>query len=347
MRSAALAILLPFLPLMTQAANYSARKTTVDGIEVVHLADAANRMEMSIAPSIGNMAFEIDVDGKNILWFPYHSPAELKAKPQFCGIPFLAPWANRLSADSYWANGRKYLLNPGLGNFRRDPHQLPIHGLLNYSPAWEVIAMSADDHSAFVSSRLEFTKHPEMMAQFPFAHTITMTYRLAGGAVEVETAIDNHSAEPMPVAIGFHPYFHLDDAPRDQWKVHLAARDHLVLSDMLIPTGEHKPVEFADPLPLAGKQLDDVFSNLVRGADGTAQFWAEGSHQRITVVYGPKYPVAVVYAPPGRDFVCFEPMAAPTDAFNLAHSGVYRELQSIMPGGQWKESFWIKPSGFR
>lgn len=347
MRHAAPALLISLLPLMTQAANYSARKTTVDGIEVVQLSDAANHVQMSIAPSIGNMAYEIDVDGKNILWFPYRSPAELKAKPQFCGIPFLAPWANRLSENAYWANGRKYVLNPGLGNFRRDQHQLPIHGLLNFSPAWEVVAVSADDHSAFVSSRLEFTKHPEMMAQFPFAHTITMTYRLEGGAVEVETAIDNHSAEPMPVAIGFHPYFHLDDAPRDQWKVHLAARDHLVLSNLLIPTGERKPVEFPDPLPLAGKQLDDVFSNLERGADGTAQFWAEGARQRITVVYGPKYPVAVVYAPPGRDFVCFEPMAAPTDAFNLAHSGVYRDLQSIPPGGQWKESFWIHPSAFR
>jgi hypothetical protein len=31
---------------------------------------------------------------------------------------------------------------------------------------------------------------------------------------------------------------------------------------------------------------------------------------------------------------------------NLAHAGVYKELQSIPAGGQWKESFWITPSGF-
>ncbi len=165
MKSAALALL---LPLMTQAANYTARKATVDGIEVVQLADAASRTEVSIAPSIGNMAYEIKVGGKNILWFPYKSPAELKAKPQFCGIPFLAPWANRLDGDAYWANGMKYLLNPGLGNFRRDGHQKPIHGLLNYSPDWEVVSLVADDRSASVTSRLEFAKHPEMMAQFPY-----------------------------------------------------------------------------------------------------------------------------------------------------------------------------------
>ena len=331
---------------MSQAANYSARKTQVDGIEVVRLADAAHRTEVAIVPSVGNMAYEILVGGKNILWLPFSGPAELKAKQQFCGIPLLAPWANRLDGDSYWVNGKKYVLNPTLGNVRRDGRQHPIHGLLNYSPAWEVVAISAGDAGASVSSRLEFGKYPELMAQFPFAHTITMTYRLANGEVEVETAIENQSAEAMPVAIGYHPYFQLHDAPRDSWKVHLAARDHMILSADLIPTGEHKPLEFADPLPLAGVQLDDVFSNLQRDHDGRAQFWVEGAKERITVVYGPKYPVAVVYAPPGRGFICFEPMAAITNAFNLAHSGIYRDLQSIPPGGHWKESFWIKSFGF-
>ena len=69
----------------------------------------------------------------------------------------------------------------------------------------------------------------------------------------------------MPVAIGFHPYFQLHDAPRDQWKVHLAARDHMVLNDQLIPTGERKPVEFATRSRLSTGPLDDVFGNLVRG----------------------------------------------------------------------------------
>jgi aldose 1-epimerase len=120
----------------------------------------------------------------------------------------------------------------------------------------------------------------------------------------------------------------------------------MVLNEKLIPTGERKPVEFADPQPLHAIQFDDVFSNLVRGADGRAQFWVEGKKQRITVTYGPKYTVAVIYAPAARDFICFEPMSAITDAFNLAHSGVYKDLQSVPPGGTWKESFWITPSGF-
>ena len=341
-----LAALLFLFSLMLPAANYTARKAVIDGIEVVQLVDAAHRTEVSIVPSVGNMAYEMKVGGKNILHFPYKGPAELKARPNLSGIPFLGPWANRLDDDAFWANGKKYIFNPALGNIRKDGRQHPIHGLLNFSSAWQLTATRADAKSASATSRLEFWKYPALMAQFPFAHTITMTYRLANGTLEVETAIDNLATDPMPVAIGFHPYFHLDDAPRDDWKVHLAARDHMTLSPALIPTGEKKPVEYADPQPLKGIQLDDVFSNLVRGADGRAEFWVEGKAQRISVVYGPKFPVAVAYAPPRNEFVCFEPMAGLTNAFNLAHAGLYPDLQSIPPGGQWKESFWIRPSGF-
>ncbi len=333
-------------PLMSTAANYSARTEVVEGIEVVRLTDAAHHAAVSVAPSIGNIAYEFQVNGKNVFWLPSESLAALKAKPMLCGNPFLAPWANRLDQDAFFANGKKFRLNPDLGNFRRDPNQKPIHGLLAFSSAWKIAAMDADSDSARVTSRLEFWKHPELMAQFPFAHTIEMTYRLRDGVLEVETVLDNHSTEPMPVGIGFHPYFQLHDAPRDQWKVHLAARDHLALSKELIPTGERKPVEFPDPVSLSGTQLDDVFSGLVRDGSGRATFSVQGVREKISVIYGEKYTVAVVYAPPGRNFICFEPMSAVTDAFNLAQAGVYKELQSIPPGGQWRESYWIAPSGW-
>ena len=327
-------------------ANYSARMIAVDGIDAVELSDAGRSLQVRIAPSVGNMAYEMLAGGSNILWCPDATPAQLKANHTFSAVPFLAPWANRIDGDTYWANGRQYLLNPTLGNLRRDKNGLPIHGLLNFSPLWTVEAIEASHTSAFVTSRLEFWRHAGLMAQFPFAHTIRMTHRLADGALEVETAIENLSAEPMPVAVGYHPYFQLHDAPRDQWRVHLAASRHVVLDDRLIPTGAREPVRYEDPQPLSAAGFDDVFTGLVRETDGRARFWFEGKAQRITVSYGPKYTVAVVYAPPGRGFLCFEPMAAVTNAFNLAHSGVYEELQSIPPGGSWRESFWIQPTGF-
>ena len=329
---------------MMKAANYSVHQPVVDGIPVVQLRDAARDADAWIAPTIGNMAYRFRIGGDDILWFPFNSPADLRAKPAFCGMPFLAPWANRLDADGYWANGRHYLLNPELGNLRRDANQKPIHGLLNFSSYWEQLSSGADDSSAWTTSRLDFSRHPDLMAQFPFAHVITMTHRLSGGELEVETTLENRCAEAMPVAIGHHPYFCLPGVPRDQWVVHLAARDHLVLNELLIPTGESRPVEFADPYPLSGNVLDDVFANLVRDSDGWARFRVAGGARRITVAYGPKYTVAIVYAPAGHDFICFEPMSAISNGFNLAHAGLYGELQSVPPGEIWRESFRVSLS---
>jgi aldose 1-epimerase len=323
-----------------KAANYAVEHFEVDGVAVVQLTDAACRAETAIAVSVGNLVYRYRVGGEDIVWFPYASPAEMKTKRSLCGIPFLAPWANRLDGDAYWANGKRYQLNSTLGNLRRDAHQLPIHGLLNFSPRWEPAGSGADEQSAWTASRLDFARYPDLLAQFPFAHTLTMTHRLSGGELQVETAIENRSGEPLPVAVGYHPYFRLPGVPREEWRVHLAARDHLVLSDMVIPTGEKRPVEFADPYPLRGAALDDVFGDLIRDSDGRARFWVEGNGRRVTVTYGPKYPIAVAYAPADKDFLCFEPMAAVTNAFNLAHDGIC-ELQSVAPGQTWTESFWL------
>jgi aldose 1-epimerase len=39
-------------------------------------------------------------------------------------------------------------------------------------------------------------------------------------------------------------------------------------------------------------------------------------------------------------------MAGITDALNLAHRGLYADLQYVPAGGTWKETFWVRPSGF-
>jgi aldose 1-epimerase len=286
------------------------------------------------------------VNGKNVFWFPLASLAEFKVKPVFAGNPFLAPWANRLDHEGFYANGKHYALDPNLMNYRSDAYKQPIHGLVAYAREWKVIDVKAGNKNAEVTSRLEFFRYPDYMAQFPFAHTIDMTYRLQDGILEVATSIENHAVEPMPVSVGFHPYFKIHDAPRDQWKVRVPAREQLILSSQLVPTGETKPVQLANPLSLKGTQLDDVFTGLVRGESGRADFSVAGVKEKISVLYGPKYPIAVVYAPQGRDFICFEPMSGPTNALNLQHAGKYKDLQMVPPADRWRESFWIHPTGF-
>lgn len=90
--------------------------------------------------------------------------------------------------------------------------------------------------------------------------------------------------------------------------------------------------------------------------------WPAIRCERLDVVLGPRYRSVVVWAPnpsgqgrggqgdsppAERNFICIEPMAGIANALNLAHRGVYKELQTIAPGETWSESFWLRPSGFR
>ena len=131
------------------------------------------------------------------------------------------------------------------------------------------------------------------------------------------------------------------DSPRDQWTVHVGARKHLLLSDKLLATGETKPMDLPDKFPLAGRVIDDGFYDLARDGDGHAHFWVQGKSERIEVTFGPRYTVNVTYAPAGKQFICFEPMAAMTNALNSGHA-----LQTLPAGEQWRESYWVQVSGF-
>ncbi len=355
---------------MASAQPYSARQSG----EVVQLEDARSQTIVSILPGVGDIAFSMKVKGQEILRWPYASVEQFKARPGLSGIPFVGPWANRLDEQAFYANGRKYPFDMELGNVRG---AIPIHGFLTTTDRWQVIEIKADQDAAWITSRLEFFREPAWMKQWPFAHSIELTYRLEKGALEVRTAVTNLSAEPMPVAIGFHPYFQLTDSPRSAWTVSVAARTHWLLAPTHVPTGE---TESSDSLlvnrhavVLDDFNLDDVFSDLERDTNGRATMSVIGKAQRLDISLGPGFRSVVVWAPhpenrgrgsqnlgatppagrgaapqttQDRNFICIEPMAAITDALNLAQRGRYNELQSIAPGAVWRASFWIKPSGF-
>ncbi len=333
------------------AENFSAFKTVEQGIEVVHLKDAGRAMEVSVVPSIGNRAVEFKIHEKNIVFFPYPGMDAFAKHPGLNGIPFLAPWANRLDEAGFWSDGTRFALNPSLHNYQTDQHGLPIHGLLTTSPLWQVETMSADANSAQVTSRLEFWKYPALMAQWPIAHEYEMTYRLAEGALEVKVTISNLSASAMPVAIGFHPYYRIPDKPRDEWVATLPVRQSVLTDANLIPTGEFKPLDLPNPLPLKDHILDNGFTDMERDAEGRAHFLLQSGGESIELMFGPKYPVSVIWEPRSYDgkpaeFICFEPMTGVTNAINLHHAGKYQGLQTVAAGSKWTESFWVKPTGF-
>src|ERR1700690_3803443 len=269
------------------APNYTAERTSEHGVDIVRLTDAAAGIEVAIAPSVGNRLYEMKVHGKNVLASAPDDVVDFQKRLQTGGIPFLAPWANRLSEESFWANGKKYPFNMTLGNVRGP---VPIHGLLGNSDYWEVTEVAADKKSAHVPSRLQFWKHPELMAQWPFAHEYEMTYRLAEGELEVKVSVKNLSADAMPIVLGFHPYYRIPDVPRDQWVARIPARKIAITDNRLVATGEFKPFDLPNPTPLLGHPLDTGFADLERDAQGRAHFSIEAEGKKVETIYGPKYP---------------------------------------------------------
>jgi aldose 1-epimerase len=332
--------------------NYKAEKTYHQhNVPIVRLSDAASGVEVSILPSLGNRVYQMKVHGKNILYYPSGDLSEHSKNPSLGGIPSLAPWADLLDEQAFWANGKRYGFNMNLGNVRGER---PIHGLLTDSPFWQIGEVEADAHSAHVTSRLEFWKYPDFMAQWPFAHEYEMTYSLADGVLEVKITIANLSTDPMPIAIGFHPYFQIPGIPRDEWVAQLPARIHVMADEHQIPTGEMRPLDIPNPWPLRGQTLDDGFTDLERDAEGRAHFRIESGGKTVEILFGPKYPVATIYLPsylaeppPGetREFICIEPLTAVISGVNLVRQGKYSGLQTVAAGGRWSESFWIRTSG--
>src|SRR5438876_1028631 len=183
-RSFVFAILVLMATTLPASAQYAARRSG----DTIQLEDAKNQMVVTLIPSAGNITSEFKVKGQNVLRWPYASMDDFKRRPGLSGIPFLAPWANRLDEQAFYANGKKYAFDMELGNVRG---AIPIHGFLSYASEWQVVEAKSDDASAWVTSRLEVFRQPSWMAQFPFAHTIEMTHRLQNGALEIATRIQN------------------------------------------------------------------------------------------------------------------------------------------------------------
>jgi aldose 1-epimerase len=350
-----------------------ARYTVRTEGDIVQLVDAREQITVSVLTPVSN-AYEMVVNGQDVIRKTWTSLDALRKAPGLNGIPLLWPFANRLDEQAFYANGRKYSFDLGLGNTGRGA--VPIHGYLTNAKEWKVVEARADGTAAWVTSRLEFHRYPSYIKQFPFSHVLTMTYRLADGMLEVRTHIENLSSDPMPVAIGYHPYFQLTDSPRETWTLSVPARTHWRLDARLLPTGETEPATTVLPDParaaLGTIALDDVFSDLERDAQGRAAVTIRGRQQQFDVLIGPNFKALVLYAPlgggrgrrggqapaagqaggapptpaPPPNWVAIEPMAGITNSMNLAEKGLYKELQSIPPGGVWQESFWLRPRGF-
>jgi aldose 1-epimerase len=244
------------------------------------------------------------------------------------GLPLLHPWANRLARRRYVAAGVAVDLR-GL-DLPTDGLGQPMHGTMVGRPGWEVIRATADARRAVLSTRFDYGAHPDLLAAFPFPHVVGLTATVTPSALAVTTTVTATTDQPVPVSFGWHPYLRVP-GPRSAWRLRLPAVEHLALSRRQIPTGRAR-AEGADDEPIGDRTLDDGYA---LGAD--RRFALTGSGVSLDVTFDAGYPFAQLWVPPGRRFVCIEPMTAPvnallTDSYALATPGApYSATYELSP----------------
>lgn len=269
--------------------------------DVVQLGDGGTDTVVSVLTAVAN-AYEMVAKGHNVFRMTIQSVDAMRANPGLNGIPLLAPFANRLDGTYFFANGRKYNFDLENGTVRGP---VPIHGYLASATGWKVVEAKADANGAWITERLDFYRNPLFMQNFPFAQVITRTYRLSRGALEVRLRIDNLADEPMPLSVGYHPFYSLSDSNRKEWTLSVPARTHWLLNDAKLPTGRTEPADAfwggdRHAVALARfetRTIDDLFSDLERDKDGRATVHLQGKEQGLSVVIGPKFNALVLYSP--------------------------------------------------
>ncbi len=239
------------------------------------------------------------------------------------GIPLLHPWANRLAGSSYRVGETTVRLPGPEGRYPTDPNGLPIHGALPGHLRWAVQAGSPPER---LSARLLWDS-PELLELFPFEHELALEAELTGGGLTLTTTLRATGSDPVPVAFGFHPYLRIPGSSRRDWRVVVGATQRLVLDEHMIPTGERRPLA-ERAFVLGDQSWDDGLAGLDPGG---ARFQVSDGETTLTASFEEGFDYAQVYAPPGHDYICFEPMTAPTNALNSGDG-----LVLVAPGEEYR-----------
>jgi aldose 1-epimerase len=309
------------------ASHPSAERGSVEGFDAVTL--SAGALKATFLPRLGMVGASLCHAGEELL----DRRAGLRAYRDtgaVMGLPLLHPWANRLARDELLVDGHRVRL-PGPPLVRRDEHGLPIHGLLGAHPGWSVHEVDADGHAAKLVAGFDFAGNSPLMTAFPFPHELVVEAKLSAESLTVATTVRATGALAVPIAFGYHPYLRIPRRERADWRVRLPARRHLELDALGMPTG-HSHQQRAAHFRLAAAGFDDGYD----GIDDGAVFSVADGGREIRVTFEAGFAAAQLFSPPGAQFICFEPMTAPTNALCTGEG-----LRWVSPGDAFTALFTI------
>ena len=276
---------------------------------------------VEIAPSVGGAIASFTLAGTDVLRpTPHDARAEGNVRSFAC-YP-LVPYSNRIANARLAFDGHEHAL---ARNFGDSPHS--IHGV-GWQRAWSVVSSSGSG----VQLALDHDALGDAAASWPWPFRVLQTFALErsarGATLSARLAIENAGRHAFPFGLGWHPFF-----PKPPGTTLAFAATHVWKSDPTqIPVTRVAVPDawrFDPPRPLGDVELDHVFEPSTGAA--TIRWPARGL--AVAIDADRALDRRVVFVPPGRDYLAFEPVTHMTDAFNRAERGERGTGTRLLPPG--------------
>ena len=221
----------------------------------------------------------------------------------------LFPWANRVRDGKYAFQGIHYQLP-----INEMPLNNAIHGLVAFE-AFEVIQAETNEEEAILTIKYVY-EGKEKNYPFPFDLEIKHTFSSDEGLLMTYT-IKNTGKTDMPMVLGWHPYFKIDDENADDWQISIPTRSKYLSDEQMIPKAQ-EAIDLKEMTAIGDSQLDNVF-RVESAVRSTIQLFSPTKKMTLNVwqdAQKGQFQYSVVYIPSTRDSIAIEPMTGNTDAFN-------------------------------
>jgi aldose 1-epimerase len=271
----------------------------------------ADQAKCELWPNIGGSIGRWCVGGQEIFRRADATAITQKQPLGMAGFP-LIPYSNRIGFGRFDWNGQSINLAE---NFPPELHA--IHGT-GWSAEWAVLLVRPD--YAVLRHKHLANKH------WPWSFEAEQHITLSHDSLSLRLIARNLSADTVPIAFGFHPYFDSDGATLsfDAAQVWQTGNDGL-------PALEENPVgdlDFNNGRPVQGRTLDNGFA----GWNGLAHIcWQD---RPLSLEINADMHAAVVYVPNKEDYFCFEPVPHIINALNLP--GHFPQMPIAGPGGSFE-----------
>ena len=260
----------------------------------------------AVVPQFGANLLDLKFSHKSVL-DGYQTPEEL-VEGKWSKNIVLFPFPNRLTDGKYTHLGKSYQFS-----INNAATKNAIHG---FSKDVEMTVVEVITEVSKGSLTCEY-KHDGSHEAYPFKFTFQITFILRGSELTVEMEFRNDDSMPIPVGLGWHPYFKIAEKS-DDVSLQMIDCQLIMIDNRMLPTGEKKDfADFNTLKKIGASTLDNGFyitnqeqtaEVILSSEQGTLTCWQETG--------AAKWNFVQVFTPPHRQSIAVEPMTCNIDAFN-------------------------------